>query len=374
MSPPDDDLTTWRDDPIVAALTAPGTDAELAGETDALAGFRAAVPIRSRRRFIGRLGVGGAAVSAAVIFSSGAAAAYTASLPRPVQDFISHVTNPLGLGVPAAQPARKAANSVPRRTAAPTSAPTAPPSVAPSPTVRPHVTASARAHHPAAPNRSPRPTASPTPVVSTTATATATASPSPTATATPPTVGSITISTSASVVAVNATVTVAGQLASPDGSPAAGQQVWLLERQVGAAGVSQVATGTTQADGRISLTTPPITHSVRLRLVTESKLRSAAIGVRLQPTIMATVSHSSGAGADAAILIATTGAAPGDSVTIEQQAVGGWRAVATNELDGTGMARFAVTSPTGRPDRYRAVLPRSPAHRAAVIRFVVTAD
>ena len=70
MSSHDDDLTPWRYDPIIAALTAAGSEAELAGEADALAAFRAAAPARSRRRQLGRLGVGGAAVATAVILST----------------------------------------------------------------------------------------------------------------------------------------------------------------------------------------------------------------------------------------------------------------------------------------------------------------
>lgn len=159
-----------------------------------------------------------------------------------------------------------------------------------------------------------------------------------------------------------------GQVASPDGSPVAGEQLWLLERATGTTGVTQVAAGTTGADGRIALTTPPLTQSVRLRLVTESKQKSASIGVTLQATIMATVAHDA---TTASVRIATTGAAPGDSVTVEKRIAGSWQTVATNQLDDTGTALFGVTAPTGRPDRYRAVLPHSKAHGAAIVRFLV---
>jgi hypothetical protein len=43
VSSDDDDLTPWQDEPVLRALTGPGSDDELAGEAEALAAFRAAV-------------------------------------------------------------------------------------------------------------------------------------------------------------------------------------------------------------------------------------------------------------------------------------------------------------------------------------------
>lgn len=409
MSPHDDDLTPWQDDPIVAALsadgtddelsgeaealaafrgsddlaqwpagvaalTAAGTDAELAGEAGALAAFRAEVPKRRRRRYVGRIGVGGAAVTTAVILSSGAAAAYTASLPRPVQNFVAHITNPLGpLAVPKHHPVATTI-AEPKQTQHPTAPPSTPISI-PSPVRPSHSTApSNKPHHSTPPSPKPHPslTATPTPVTTPTTTPTPTSTPTPTPTVTPPLGGgSITISVGATSVPVNGTVTAYGKVANPDGSPVAGVQVWLLERMAGTTGVSQVAAGATGADGSVALTTPPLTHSVRLRLVTESKVRSASIGVTLQSTIMATVAHD---GATASIRIATTGASTGDSVAIEQRIDGAWQLVAANQVDSSGSALFSVDAPTGRPAHYRAVLRRSSAHSGAVTTFLVAAN
>jgi hypothetical protein len=361
-----DDLTQWQAG--IAALTAAGTEAELAGEAGALAAFRAAVPKRSRRRYVGRLGVGGAAVTTAVILSSGAAAAYTSSFPRPVQNFIAHATNPLGLQVPVKHPAHHAntATTVP---VTPAAVPTTSPSGTPSPT---HHRVVPKPHHSSAPSSKPHPspTATPTPITIPTVTPTPTPTPTPTGTGTP-SGGSITISVGATSVPVDGTVTAYGQVSNPDGSPVAGEQVWLIERVAGTTGVSQVAAGTTGVDGSVALTTPPLTHSVRLRLVTESKADSASIGVTLQSTIMATVGHD---GTTASIRVATTGALAGDSVAIEKRISGAWQLVAANQIDGSGLALFAVDAPTGRPDHYRAVLRHSSAHSGAVTTFLVAAD
>lgn len=410
MSPHDDDLTPWEDDPIVAALSAGGTDEELAGEAEALAAFRgvddlalwpvgvaaltapgsgtelageaaalaafrAAVPKRPRRRYIGRIGVGGAAVTTAVILSSGVAAAYTASLPRPMQNFVAHITNPLGpLAVPKHHPTSTIATE-PRQSPHPTPSPTTP-VVVPSSAAPSHSAAPSRKpHRSTSPSPKPHPslTATPTPVTTPTVTPTPTTTTTPTPTEPPPLDGgSITISVGATSVPVNGTVTAYGKVANPDGSPVAGLQVWLLERMAGTAGVTQVAAGTTGADGSVALTTPPLTHSVRLRLVTESKAKSASIGVTVAATIMATVGHD---GTTASIRIATTGASPGDSVAIEQRIDGAWQSVAANQLDASGGALFAVEAPTGRrPDHYRAVLRRSSAHGGAITTFLVAAS
>jgi len=90
----------WEDSPLVRALRAPGTPAELAGEERIVAAFRAT----SRRRLgvVRRLGTGGTAAVAIIALSGGVAAAYTNRLPDPVQR-IAHTTL-AKVGVPAPQP------------------------------------------------------------------------------------------------------------------------------------------------------------------------------------------------------------------------------------------------------------------------------
>src|SRR5579884_3703325 len=99
-----DDLQAWRDDPLVQALTAPGTAEELADEQRALDTFRSAGP--RRLRMLHRLGAGGTALSIALVASGGvAAAAYSRALPAPLQQAASTVFG--WAAVPAPPPAAR---------------------------------------------------------------------------------------------------------------------------------------------------------------------------------------------------------------------------------------------------------------------------
>lgn len=378
MSRHDDDLSAYRDEPVVRALTGPATPQELAGEGEALAAFQAAVPVRSRRRLVGRLGVGGSTLGIAIALSGGVAAAYTSSLPTPVQQFAHDITTWLGpVKVPDAPNNKPKISSTGRPAPVSTTSPTPAQSpLATSPAGRPqhHKPATPRKHkhashpgkHPhssSTPTTSPKPVATPTPST----TPTPTASPTPTQTPTPQP-GSITISLSDTTVAPGGSVTAYGQLSTSTGNPVSGEAVWLLEHQPGQAGVSQVDSGTTGSDGSVTLQSPALSHSVRLRLVTGSKARSAWIAVIVQPTVSASVSTD---GTTSTIRISTDGADPGDTVDVQRRVPGGWQDVAANQLDSSGAATFGVPTPTRRPDHYRAILPRTPDHGYASTRFLV---
>src|SRR5438309_11634852 len=98
-----DELSEWVDDPLVQALQAPGTADELLGVEDMVAEFRAAVPRRSRRRLVHRVGTGATTVIVAIGLTGGvAAAAYTRTLPAPLQSAMHSLLGPVG--VPAADP------------------------------------------------------------------------------------------------------------------------------------------------------------------------------------------------------------------------------------------------------------------------------
>jgi len=103
MSTEHDDLEAFADSPLVRALRAPGTPAELADEARFVAAYRRALPGSARGRVLGRIGVGGAALLAAVTLTGGvAAAAYTQRLPHPVQSIAHDAFG--GVGVPPARP------------------------------------------------------------------------------------------------------------------------------------------------------------------------------------------------------------------------------------------------------------------------------
>jgi hypothetical protein len=380
----DDDLTEWQDSPLVAALNAPATPAELAGERTALAAFRAAVPVSTRRRHLGRLGVGGSALALAIALSGGVAAAYTATLPAPLQ----RVANELGgwAAVPAVHPAHPAKKVADKHTVTPTGQPTVPPTSTSSPpttavVVSPSTTSSTgpNGHHPAATGLAVHPGARPStapsksaPPPSPTPTPTPSATPSPTLTAStppPPVVpGSITITVGTTKVPVNSSVSVAGQLATSSGAPIANRRVWLIERSPGAGGASEVATGLTDSGGSVDLTSPPLTRTTRLRLVIGDGVRSAAVTVVVIPTMTATVTLQ---GSAYAVAVTTSGGEPGDVVTLQQRTPSGWVVAASGQLDTAATAAFTVPVPTTHAAHYRVLLPRTIAHGFAMTRFSV---
>jgi hypothetical protein len=381
VHPHDDDLTEFQDNPLVAALTAPGTPAELAGESAALATFRAAVPVSSRRRHLGRLGVGGSALALAIALSGGVAAAYTATLPTPLQ----RVANELGgwAAVPAASPAHPAKKVADKHATAPVGQPPAPvtstsgpaaPAVVPPPGAG--SSTGAGGHHPGATGRATKPSARPSSAPSTpatppsptpTPTVSATPSSTPTASTPPPVVpGSVTITVGTTKVAVNTSVAVAGQLATSAGAPIANRRVWLIERLPGAAGASEVATGLTDATGSVDLMSPPLTQTARLRLVIGDGVRSAAVTVVVVPTLTATLTAEGGS---YEVAVTTAGGQPGDVVTLQQRTPSGWVVAATGQLDTAATAAFTVPVPTTRAAHYRVLLARTSAHGFAMTRF-----
>ncbi len=98
-------------DEVVSALTAPPTAAELTGEEQAVAAFRAA---RARRSSVLLRTSVGAATTGLVLSITGAAAAYTGHLPTSVQRVAHHLLGRVGVpqptaggGVRVAAPARE---------------------------------------------------------------------------------------------------------------------------------------------------------------------------------------------------------------------------------------------------------------------------
>jgi hypothetical protein len=182
-------------------------------------------------------------------------------------------------------------------------------------------------------------------------------------------VGSITISLSSTTVPTGGRVTVFGHLAASSGAPVAGQEVWLLDRPVGERGASQVASGTTGADGSVAMISPALSHSGRVRLVTGTKVRSSPITVVVLPAVEVAVQA---AGPSYTVNVTTNGGDPGDSVVLQRRKGGAWMQVAATALDGSAGADFRVPIPSKRNGRYRVVLARTAAHGYAATRFTVS--
>jgi hypothetical protein len=164
-------------------------------------------------------------------------------------------------------------------------------------------------------------------------------------------------------------VSVSGQLATATGAPVANQRVWLIERLVGQDAADVVAMGLTGNGGAVDLTSPALTHSARLRLVTAHGLRSAALTVVVVPTVNATVTAE---GPVDDVAITTVGGNPGDTVVLQRHVSGGWQGLSTATLDGAGSASFSVPAPPKHPHRFRVVLLRTKAHAAARSGFVLS--
>lgn len=367
----EDDLTAWQDDPVVRALTGPATDTELAGEEMALAAFRAGAQARSRRRYAGRLGIGGSALTVAIAFSGGVAAAYTAVLPTQVQRVANDVAGWAGVPAPAPDKPKHHGNkhssggSTQQAAGQPSGSPSVP--VAP-PTPTP--SSAATSHHHVATKPKPKPKPTPTTPASGSSSPPASPSPTPTPTPTPtqtaPVPGSITITVSASKVLVNGRVSVVANLATSSGAPIANHRVWLIERLTGQSTASQIAMGVTGTDGSVVLDAANLTHSARLRVLAGQGVRSAPVLVTVVPTMSASISVQ---GPNYEVAVTTDGGDPGDIVTLEQRVPGGWEGVTTTQLDSTGGAAFQVPAPDKRAAHYRIVLRRTQAHASVTTRF-----
>ncbi|MDT7573172.1 MAG: hypothetical protein QOE05_3346 [Actinomycetota bacterium] len=354
----DDDLTPFRDDPVLLALRAPAQAHELAGEDAALAMFRQSLPARRRRRrALTRAGVGGAGLLLGLGLTGGVAAAYTTGLPDPVQDVVHAAIDPLPVPAPpTAQVLRvrdraaaalrnrmreRAAERAKQQAALPTAQPTgAPRAVAPP--------------GPAAP-RSAQASPQPSP------------QPSPTAAPPPPT---WTVAVSRRLVPVHGQVVLSGRLTRGGGDPLPGRVVYAAELPAGTSTWRRVANGRTAADGTIALTVPALTTNVRLRLVTAQGVTSRQLVVSVVPKLTTTWARS---GNHRVVTVTADGGSPGNAVKLFRRDGSAWTQLATSTLGSEGRAQFDVALPAATPVRYLVRLPATARHAAALVEFVVPA-
>ncbi|HWB65704.1 MAG TPA: hypothetical protein VG708_02595 [Mycobacteriales bacterium] len=360
----------WRDHPVVDALTTPGTPEELADEQRFLAAFRAAVPVR-RRRMAGRIGAGGSALVVALALSGGAAAAYTQSLPGPVQRLAHDAFAPLGVPAPKHHAATNQRNGSGGSIAAPGT------SVSPSPThsvaAAPHTTPSVGNRLlPLRPSSKVRTSRRPT-VATELPSPTTSASPSPSTTPTPVTAPPVrphlvTIVVSSSRVPLGSAVTVSGQVLSRFGQPVIGRRVGLIARSAAAPGWTRLAQERTADDGTVTFTVPAVDQSTALRLRTGRRVRSEIARVVVQPTVAVSPTL---AGSTYTIGVTTTGAQPGDGILVRRHARGRWIVVAHAQLAADGTASLSLPAPQRHGVRYRLWLEKSHWHGAATTRFTL---
>lgn len=336
-------------DRLFSTLTAAGTPAELAGEQDALAMFRANVrppatpaPIRRRAhalRFPARWSVRLAAVAAAVAVSGAAAAAYAAVLPQPVQHLAHNV---LGFaGVP----------DVHRPS--------------PAHTTRHHHRSGHRGSAPVVA----LPTATATTPAGSAASPTGSASASPTASTAADRLRLAVTAVSVRITA-GSPVTIDGRL-SRGGAGVTGVTVWLIERPAGQRRWHAVGSGQTTTDGNVAVSVPALAENAVFRLMIPHKAVSRSVLVVVSPPISAVLNPGS-AGAPDTLVLTAEYARTGDFVVLEVQALAGtWRKLNYLRLSTTGQATFRLPSTWHQDREVRVVLLATARHGAAVSNTVM---
>lgn len=365
-----DDLAEWADDPLVQALRAPGSESELTDQARLVAAYRQAHPRHSTlRRAVGRLGVGGTAVVASVALTSGvAAAAYSQTLPDPVQEIAHDVLGPIGVPPVPKKPPVEAKPVVPQPTQP---RPTATPTTSLSPTSSPEASPEPTPAEPS-PTETVEPTATtPTPTETPSATPTESPSAEPSLEPSPTTAPvvrprALSASVSATKVDVGATVQVDGVLTGRNRAPVVDRTVWLAVRQPGERDWSRIDSAVSGSDGSVTLTTAALGQNVRLRLAVNWRVRSDGVSIVVVPTVSATVGEGS-------IDVTTVGGRAGDTVVLLRKV--GKRLVEAGRqpLDATGATRFVVEAPAVRPARYVIRLKSTRLHAGAATRVTVPA-
>ena len=373
----DDDLSRWDDDPLVQALRAPATPGELAGEADALAAFRASGPKRSRRRLARRLGTGAGTLAVAIAFSGGVAAAYTHSLPEPVQSVAHGLLG--AVGVPPPHPAAHAAAAQ-----APVAHRSHPPSPSPSPG---STTASPSASAPTSPARpTPRASTSVVPVVASPKpsrsaavaveqrSTTPTPRPSPTASSPSPVrvfPASLDGTASALRVPAGTGVTLSGRVTSASGVAVPNRRVVAQARPAGQGQPwAKVASGRTDADGDVSVSIPELNRTTRLRLVAARGVHGQPARVVVVPALTASLAAD---GKRYAVTVTSAGLQPGDVLIVGRQRHGHHVVVRRVPVDRSGTAQFVVPVPPRHDVTFHVLVRRTASHAAAVTTFVATA-
>jgi hypothetical protein len=335
-------------DRLFRTLTAGGTPAELAGELDALALFRANVrapagpapaPARSGRsarvfRIPVRWSVRLAAVAAAAAVGGTAAAAYAAALPDPVQHLAHYV---LGFaGVPDRQGGSAQGTS---------------------------------GRHGQSPHHKP----SPALALSTPATSPSGAPvvPTGTASATPGAGGLLLLVTAATVHITAGTGAVIDGRLTQSGAGVQGVTVTLVGRLAGHAAWRVAGSGQTNSDGNVAVSVPAVTANAVFRLTVRGAALSPSVNVAVSPPITAVLDVSS-TGVTDYLVVSTEYAATGDLAALQVQAANGsWLSVRYRPLNAGGQVGFSLSGQRLANHEVRVVLLATVSHATAVSNALV---
>ena len=262
-------------------------------------------------------------------------------------------SGPVGVPAPETPRPEKAAAST-SDPSAPTTASESPAGTAtkdptPSPTTSPTTDPTGSA--PSSPTESPTSTPSESPTESPTET------PTETPVAAPP--ASVALTGTAHRAAPDEQVPLAGTVSATDGTPVAGQQVTLLQRQ-GSTWVP-VVTATSDDAGSVSLAAPALSRTTVFRLAVGDSLTSQTWRIALAPALTVVDQPVTGS---TGILVTARGGRVGDRVTLLRKRPGADVLVGRSRLSGDLTATFQVASPRN-PVTYLAQLPRTRSHTAA---------
>jgi hypothetical protein len=326
-------------DQLFQTLTAGPGPAELAGEHDALAMFRAnarppASPVRSARstgrartasrgsagrgsaiRHL-RWGTRLAAAATAVVIGGTAAAAYAAALPAPVQQLAHDVFHVLG--VPPAGATRGTASTGISGRRGPGSGHSGAPG-----------------HHGAGSS----PTAPVSPSQHASGSPSASPSPSSSAAAGPIT---LTATAASSPIPADTAATIDGQVTNSAGKGVAGVTVTLLEEAAKTATWAPAGTAKSNSAGNVVVTTSsPLTTNAEFQLAATGAQASPVVIVTVTPVVTAMLET----GATHDVLVVTTQFAyPGNIVVLQiQTASGSWAFLRDKPLNASGAARFVLS-------------------------------
>ena len=370
-----DDLTPWQDTPLVQALTASGSADELAGEDAALAAFRTSASGRRRRGVVRFLGTGATSVALLGVVGGGvAAAAYTRSLPSPVQSFAHDVFGPIGVPAPVHHRLHKRhggtlASGSGHASAAPSAAAN---SASTTPRPAPVSTDSPAAHgavgkHPLA---QPTPSLSASPLPSASAAPTPTVSPSTSEPAGDPSSWSMSASASSRVVPVHEGVQISGTLLDADGQPVSNHQVVVRTHVPGTPGWQRTTVLQTDASGSVQTSLSDLTDNHVVVLGAGNGVHSDPLRILVRPALSVQITPSAD-GTSYVVTVTADGGDPGDVLTLLKRTPSGWMQIGEAQLDDSSSASFSVPAP-GRRQAYVVRLKETRQHTATADRFMLS--
>lgn len=376
-----DDLTPWQDTPLVQALTTAGTPAELSGEDGAMAAFRASAPSRRRRHVVRFLGTGMTSVALVGVVGTGvaaatAAAAYTRSLPEPVQSMVHDVLGPIG--VPAPHPQHKSKQhllTTPNQVALPESVSTAAPPATTQSTPTPSATPSPAVKGKQSPTViipgavSPSPSVSGLPSPTPTASVTPTPTPTPTGPAGDPSTWTISATGSRLEVRVHHGVQVSGTLLDADGNPVVDSPVVVRVHLSGAAGWQREAVRRTDSSGSIQAYLDDLTENTVVVLGAGHHVHSTPLRIVVRPVLTVSAAPATD-GTSYLVTVSADGGQPGDAVSIVKKTPDGWVVVGQATLDDNATASFSIPAPKHKRG-FVVQLPATKAHAISSDRFVL---